>query len=435
MEILTLGEKIKQKRKEQNMTLKDLAGDKVTPGQISLVESGKTKPSIDLLEYIAEKMNISLDYILETEEHQAEKLCEYYSKVASASLYSESYEQAREAISKGMIYAKDYNLEYFVGLNELYLGKIEFGQGNYKSSQNRFLMADEVFLRIGKMRDAVEVYLQLGLTMYKLESYDSSLNFFKHGERMIHENSINDDDVLIKIYYNISLCYSKLGNYSSTIDYTLLAMEKLKKKNDRFQYGQSLLALSLTCKNMSKYNEALEYADKAVRIFKELENLSYISRVETSIGAILCDIGNTEESLKHLENAYRIKMEIKDLTLIDTMMGLADNYIASRDIDKAMDMAARANEICIEEGAGQYYVRIRSLLHKLHIMKQDKLNAELCLLEAVKHLKSMNMMKELADVYILLGEFYKNEGSREEALKAYNLGIGIYKEVGMIPAV
>jgi hypothetical protein len=42
------------------------------------------------------------------------------------------------------------------------------------------------------------------------------------------------------------------------------------------------------------------------------------------------------------------------------------------------------------------------------------------------------MMKELADVYILLGEFYGNEGDREEALKSYNLGIGIYKEIGMI---
>lgn len=50
MEILSLGEKIKRRRKELNMTLKDLAGDRITPGQISLVESGKSNPSMDLLE-------------------------------------------------------------------------------------------------------------------------------------------------------------------------------------------------------------------------------------------------------------------------------------------------------------------------------------------------------------------------------------------------
>ena len=53
MEILTLGEKIKRRRKELEMTLKDLAGDRITPGQISLVESGRSNPSMDLLEYLA----------------------------------------------------------------------------------------------------------------------------------------------------------------------------------------------------------------------------------------------------------------------------------------------------------------------------------------------------------------------------------------------
>ena len=38
MEILSLGEKIKRRRKQLNMTLKDLAKDRQTPGQISLVE-------------------------------------------------------------------------------------------------------------------------------------------------------------------------------------------------------------------------------------------------------------------------------------------------------------------------------------------------------------------------------------------------------------
>ena len=51
MEILSLGEKIKRRRKQLNMTLKDLAKDRITPGQISLVESGRSNPSVDLLEY------------------------------------------------------------------------------------------------------------------------------------------------------------------------------------------------------------------------------------------------------------------------------------------------------------------------------------------------------------------------------------------------
>ena len=58
MEILSLGEKIKQRRKELDLTLKNLAGDRITAGQISLIESGKSNPSMDLLEYLAATLKL-----------------------------------------------------------------------------------------------------------------------------------------------------------------------------------------------------------------------------------------------------------------------------------------------------------------------------------------------------------------------------------------
>lgn len=435
MEILTLGEKIKQKRKEQNMTLKDLAGDRVTPGQISLVESGKSKPSIDLLEYIAEKMNVSLDYILETEEHQAEKLCEYYSKIAGASLYAGNYQQAREAISKGIIYAKDYNLEYFIGLNELYAGKIEYEQKDYKGCQNRFIASIEIFIRTRKLRDSIEAYLYLGLSAYKLSYFDTALNYFKQSEKLINEHGIKDDEILMKIYYNISLCYSSLGNYSATIDYVLLSMEKLKKKSDRLQYGQSLLMLSMSYNNMDKYDEALTYANKAMQVFKELDDLKFLAAIETNIGVILSDIGNLEDSFRHLENAYKIKQEIKDSSVILTMIKLADNYLKVKNTEKAMEVINEAHEACMEEGQDEYYIQVISCLHKIFMLREDKINAELCLLEGIKHLQSLNMPRDLALIYDLLAQYHEGQGNEKEALKYLNRSMEIYKELGDIPGI
>ena len=66
MEVLSLGEKVKKRRKELNMTLKDVAGNRVTPGQISLVESSKSNPSMDLLDYLADTLDISVEYFMET---------------------------------------------------------------------------------------------------------------------------------------------------------------------------------------------------------------------------------------------------------------------------------------------------------------------------------------------------------------------------------
>ena len=98
MEILSLGEKIKRRRKELNMTLKDLAGDRITPGQISLVESGKSNPSMDLLEYLADTLKTSIEYLMETEEYQAEKICIYFENMAEACMIDDDLGYAERNI-------------------------------------------------------------------------------------------------------------------------------------------------------------------------------------------------------------------------------------------------------------------------------------------------------------------------------------------------
>ena len=109
MEILSLGEKIKRKRKELNMTLKDLAKDRITPGQISLIESGRSNPSMDLLEYLSENLNTTIEYLMESEETQAEKICMYYEQIAEAYIYSNNYVASEKYIDDALIYADKYH--------------------------------------------------------------------------------------------------------------------------------------------------------------------------------------------------------------------------------------------------------------------------------------------------------------------------------------
>ena len=111
MEILSLGEKIKRKRKELNMTLKDLAKDRITPGQISLIESGRTNPSMDLLEYLADNLNTTIEYLIETEESQAEKIINYYEYMASSYIHNKEYILCEKNLDEAFKYIEKYKLE------------------------------------------------------------------------------------------------------------------------------------------------------------------------------------------------------------------------------------------------------------------------------------------------------------------------------------
>ena len=61
---MIIGKKIKQHRQLLKMTQAELAGDKLTRNMISSIESGKALPSLETLEYVAERLELPSAYLL-----------------------------------------------------------------------------------------------------------------------------------------------------------------------------------------------------------------------------------------------------------------------------------------------------------------------------------------------------------------------------------
>ncbi|MGE7694106.1 helix-turn-helix domain-containing protein [Lysinibacillus sp. NPDC094177] len=61
----SLGARIRKIRKEQKLTLEALAGDRLTKGMLSQIENDKAKPSMESLEYIAERLGVKASELLE----------------------------------------------------------------------------------------------------------------------------------------------------------------------------------------------------------------------------------------------------------------------------------------------------------------------------------------------------------------------------------
>ncbi|WAA12585.1 helix-turn-helix domain-containing protein [Fervidibacillus halotolerans] len=61
----TLGERIRTLRKKRGLTLEQLAGDALTKGMLSLIENNRSKPSMESLSYIAERLGVKVSELLE----------------------------------------------------------------------------------------------------------------------------------------------------------------------------------------------------------------------------------------------------------------------------------------------------------------------------------------------------------------------------------
>ncbi|MBU3182455.1 helix-turn-helix domain-containing protein [Clostridium psychrophilum] len=431
MEILSLGEKIKRKRKEFNMTLKDLAGNRITPGQISLVESGKSNPSMDLLEYLANTLHTGVEYLMESEEAQAEKICLFYQNIAESHILNGELVQAEQNIEKSTYYSEKYKLEYRKARNLSLSGDIYMERKEIAEAQQVFLSSNVIFIKNNAYEEIIKTFLKLGVITLELKGYQSASSYFKQAEKVFIDNEIGNDFLLGRIYYYIGFTYFKLENIENAIKYSYLAQEKFKQIDNKKEYANSLLLLADEYNEKGEIKNAIKYSKITLKVFSEINNLTYVAEIENNLGKLFYEFENVEESFLHLNKAKEIRQKTNDSKLVDTLVNICENYIKLKSVSKAKEILEDILDY-IEDGncfaLSQYYL----LKYRVDLLEGNKLEAEKTLLQALKFSKEQEQKKASAEISIMIGKFYIDGGRGLDAAKYLDEGVALFKELGII---
>lgn len=431
MEILSLGEKIKRRRKDLNMTLKDLAGDRITPGQISLVESGKSNPSMDLLEYLANALNTSIEYLMESEDTQAEKICTYFENIAESYIINEDLNQGEEYIEKALYYAERYNLEYCKAKNLYLRGIIYMSKDECALAQQFFLSSNVIFIKNNNYEETIKTFVNLGEITMKLKAYHSSCSYFQQAESVYTENEIGNDFLLGQIYYNIACVYFKLENMEKSMNYSYLAKEKFRQMDNKKEYAKTLLLLSEQYNKKGDVDNAIKYSKKTLNVYKEIEDVIHIAKIENSLGKLFCEFDNLEESFIHLNKARELKTKIKDSSIVETLVNICENYIKLKDIENSKLILKNIID-SIEDGSDRTLIQYYLLKYRIDMLESNLREAENTLIMVLSFVRNMDYTKEIAEICIMIGKFYIDNNKEQEAAQYLNEGVETFKKLGIL---
>jgi len=431
MEILSLGEKIKRKRKELNMTLKDLAGNRITPGQISLVESGKSNPSMDLLEYLANTLNTAVEYLMESEEAQAEKICLFYQNIAEALILNSDLVLAEQNIEKSLYYSEKYKLEYRKARDLSLRGDIYMARKDIALAQQVFLSANVIFIKSNSYEEIINTFLKLGKITLGLRGYQSASSYFKQAEKVFMDNQMENDFLLGKIYYYIGYTYFKLEDVEVAIKYSYLAQEKFKQIDNKKEYANSLLLLAYEYNKKGDIKNAIKYSKITLKVFKESDELTYVSEIENNLGRLFYEFENMEESFIHLNKAKEIRRKTNDSKLIYTLSNICENYIKLKHVSRAKESLNNILEY-IEEGNYKALSHYYLLKYRVDLLEDNRQEAEKTLLLALSFVKEQEQIKEAAEISIMVGKFYIEGGRSVDAAKYLDEGVKLFTKLGMI---
>lgn len=430
MNILSLGEKIKKLRKEQNMTLKELAGDRITAAQISHIERDKSHTSYELLEYLADKLGVSVDYLLETKEMQSKKITDNLILKSEIYIKCDDLEKAEEQI-KGIIdICREYKLTENYGKCNNLLAEINCKRKDYSSAVYYYEKALYYFIKNEDKDDIYNSYVNIG-NIYMLDKfYKGALTHFMFAKELLDESNIEDADIYKELYSKISECYMKLNQPQKALD----VMEKIDRMDNEDCIKEEVGILVLKAKNLlsvGKYAESKECFNKALEIIEKEENKNRLAKVYLTMSQIYSEMGEIDKHLEYSQKVYDLTKRDENQYMMESLFNMIESYVTRGQYDMAQKYCKLALVSSIKNKDKYYEYKSLKFYSDMYKNKNEVEMSIDYLNKCIEIANELEDEKILAGLYIELGKLYSSI-SKEKELECYQRGVVMYKELNII---
>lgn len=327
-----IGQRIKVLRKEKKISQTDLGKALGSQSLISLIESGKQIPVLDVLENLADRLNDPLlhSYVKEfkTETSTFEDILQKYKDSILSSLlsYSGKWDKLHGDISIGL--CEDYYKEHlFDNVHNL-----------CKKVMNH--ISDEEIL--GK---SMFYYGSVFLFEY---SYNEAKKWLALAEK--HIDSLNDS-FKSRLLYNLGYVHEQQKNHSLALWYAKSASEKSLQCKNYVLYTKSLGLLGITEHRLGNFLESYKSLKDAYGLVSQTGNSLDKARIECSISDVLLSLEKYTESEEWSIKAAATGREVNDsLAICMALENICIIKYKYGQFDEARHILEDATQIAIEIG-------------------------------------------------------------------------------------
>jgi transcriptional regulator with XRE-family HTH domain len=427
MEILSLGEKIKRRRKQLNMTLKDLAKDRITPGQISLVESGRSNPSVDLLEYLADALNTSVEYLMESEESQAEKISLYYEQVGESCILQGDYEKGQRYIDNALYYCEKYNLEYRKAMIYFITAKSYMYKKDFPMAQKFFLSANVIFIKNNNYEQIIKTFLNLANIALELRAYHSASSYLKQAEKVYLDNKVVDDFLMGEIHYNMARTYYDIEELDSALEYAYLAKKRFEQIYNDEDYANNLFCLAEEFNKKGDLSNAIKYSKKTLEVYKKIQYNKSIVNIEHNLGKLFYELGDLDESIKHYEISRNVSIQNHVGYVNDILIDICKNYLKLKNTEQCSKIL-KDIENSVEENDVDRKIECKLIKYTMFSIDEKGEQAESVLIDTYLLAKNSGRLAKAGELAMRVGKYFIDKKEEEEALFYLNQGIKLFDE-------
>jgi tetratricopeptide (TPR) repeat protein len=377
---LRLGERLRQLRVAASMTQTDLAGDRFSKEYVSQIERGKTRPTRETIQWLAQRLGVDAGFLANGVS------ADERGRVDAALARAEALLEARR---------NDEALEEFEDIRSAVLAT------GMQELESRVLSGEAtVRMRRGEVREAIallerarglcegtsfsdieraDVLFRLGVARYKLNSIQTAIGLFDEALKLAERSEIPSDQLRSNVLAWRSRCYRRRRDLEAAREDVERALELAEGLNDKRTAADVYFQASIIADREGHWVLARSYAERAKAAYEELSDRGNLGRLLNNLGGINFLLGHPEEAVDFLKDAVRIALEVgNDAEAAHAVNGIAQVHLRTGEIKRAEEQARYALELLggrldeLSEIGNAQLVLGRSLLEQGRLDEADE---------------------------------------------------------------
>jgi tetratricopeptide (TPR) repeat protein len=417
-----LGDRLRLLRVAAGLTQTELAGERFSKEYVSQIERGKTRPTAETVEWLAQRLNVDPAFLssgVSTDERsRVEALLAKAEALGKAYRYREAVDafgDVRAAVSATNSVELDVRARSGEAWARIQEGDVRAAVELLNGA--RALAEGSVFSDV----DRAEIVFRLGVARYKLASTSTAVALLDEALSLAQGSELPCDGLRSDIYHWRSRCHRRQRDFEAAREDAERALELAEGVDDRRKMADAYFQASLVAERTGHWVLSRNYAEKAKNLFQELDDERTVGRLLNNLGGLSLLLGKPHEAIEQLKASFAVAVEAdSQADAGQAVNGLATVHLRLGDWEAAEENAREAlrllegREDFLDEIGQAQIVLGRSLLER------DRLDdAEQSFRAADATFEQLSSISHRAGAWVALGDLAARRGEDVEAARLY----------------
>jgi len=414
-----LGQRIRAARVAKGWTQTQLAGEDISVGYVSRIESGQRRPNAQTLEDLASRLGVPTEHLLRgvtAREYDEIKLTLDFAELSlETGQHIEAERQARDAVERASVASQDE----LVFRGRFIIARALEGQGNIDDA----VLELEPLVR-SRQGGVLRIKAAIALCRCYRESGDYS-QAIEVGERVLaqlHNSPLDASDESVQMAVTLAGAYYTRGDTGQAVRICRKAIAKAEGIASPTARAAAYWNASVFESERGSVSNAVAMAERALALMAEGQDSRNLARLRTQVGIMQLELDppDVASARQQLDKAAE-EMPWSSATPIDIAsndLARARTFLLEGDLDTAEEICRQTFDVANSE-APDTAAQARAVLGQIQVARGDVEAAKVTYRQAVYFLTAAGGDLDAAQLWFDLADLLEDVGDFDAAREAY----------------